>query len=404
MSELTQKHLKQIDLFSAHHYKPLPIVLSKGKGSQVWDIDGKEYIDFLSCYSALNFGHQHPELVETLKNQLDKIAVVSRAFQTDNLGPFSEELAAFCQKEMVLPMNSGAEAVETAVKLARIWAYTVKKVPENKAKILVAANNFHGRTLSVISFSSEPLYRKNFGPFTPGFEFIHYNDLESVKKAIDSNTAAILLEPLQAEAGVILPKQGFLKEVYSLCRQNNILFIADEIQTGLGRTGKRFCVEHEGIVPDVFILGKALGGGLLPISAVVSNRDILGQYTPGTHGSTFGGNPLACAVARVALKILVKDGLIERSHQLGNKVLEKLKNVDAPEIKEIRGKGLLIGIEMKPEANGARRYCEALAQKGVLCKETHEHVIRIAPPLNIEETLLWKGVDTVIQTIRELRN
>ena len=390
------------DLYGAHNYHPLDVVLNRGKGIWVWDVDGKKYLDFLSAYSAVNHGHCHPRLVKALNEQSKKITLTSRAFRNDQWPLLAKELSAMTGYEMVLPMNSGAEAVETAIKAVRMWGYQKKGIPENRAEIIVCSNNFHGRTVTVISFSTEPLYRKDFGPFTPGFVVIPYGDPHALEQAINPNTAAFLVEPIQAEAGIIIPQEGYLKEAKDICEKNNVLFVADEIQTGLGRTGKLFACEHEGIRPDVQIIGKSLGGGCYAISAVLSDRDVLGLFKPGSHGSTFGANPLACAVAREALLVLQEEEMVENSRKQGMYLIEKLKTIKSRHIKEVRGKGLLIGIELNPEAGGARRFCEALEVEGLLCKETHENVIRFAPPLVIKEKdLNWafKKVQKVFKNL-----
>jgi ornithine--oxo-acid transaminase len=336
----------------------------------------------LSAYSAVNQGHRHPKIIAALKKQADRVTLTSRAFHNDQLGPFCKKVAELTGKDMVLSMNTGAEAVETAIKAARRWAYDIKKVPENRAEIIVCEGNFHGRTTTIISFSSEENYKRGFGPFTPGFKIIPYGDIEALKAAITPNTAAFLVEPIQGEAGIKIPSAGFLKKAYELCRENNALFIADEIQTGLGRTGKLFACDWENVVPDVYILGKALGGGVIPISAVVAGKEILGVFEPGSHGSTFGGNPLACACAIAALNVIEEENLVQRSLEMGEYFMSKLKEIKNPVIKEIRGKGLLIGIELK---ENARPYCEKLKANGLLCKDTHETVIRLAPPLVISK-------------------
>lgn len=397
----TQSLLRTIDQYGAHNYLPLPVVLSKGKGSSVWDVEGKKYLDFLSCYSALNFGHQHPALVERLIDQVGKLSLCSRAFHSEELCLFSKELADFTGLDQVLPMNSGAEAVETAIKIARKWGYSKKNIP-GEANIITFTNNFHGRTITIVSFSSEPDYRAGFGPFTPGFKEVPFGSLKDLETAVDENTVAILAEPIQAEAGILSPPPGFLKAVRELCDRKKVLFLADEIQTGLGRTGKDFCYEHDGIRPDLLILGKSLGGGLLPISAVVGRAEVMGVIQPGQHGSTFGGNPLAAAVSRSAMALLREEKLSERSARLGGQVIEKIRSAHLPHVKEVRGKGMLIGVELNPSSGGARKYCERLAQEGVLCKETHTYVIRIAPPLVIAENELEAGVDTIIRVVREL--
>lgn len=398
----SQTLILKVEKYGAQNYKPLPVVLNRAAGSRVWDVEGKEYIDFLATYSALNFGHQHPRLVDALKRQLDRIAVCSRAFHSEELCYFSEELARFCGHDAVLPMNSGTEAVETAIKLARKWGYTRKGVPADKAEILVCRNNFHGRSIAIVSFSSEPAYRDGFGPFAPGFVSVPFGDAAALEKAMTANTVAVLLEPIQAEAGILVPPAGYLAKVSALCREKNILFMADEIQTGLGRTGRDFCVQHDDVVPDVFILGKSLGGGLIPLSAVVANRNVMDVLRPGQHGSTFGGNPLACAVGREAIRLLKEEKLSERAQTLGELAMGILRKEKLPHVKEIRGRGALIGIEMDATAGGARRYCERIAERGVLCKETHDHVIRIAPPLTTPESDVEHGVGIIVDVIRQL--
>jgi ornithine--oxo-acid transaminase len=375
-----QALIELTDKYGARNYHPLPIVITKAEGIWVEDADGNRYMDMLSAYSALNHGHRHPRLIQALKEQADKVTLTSRAFHNDQLGHFYERVAKLTGKEMVLPMNTGAEAVETAIKAVRRWAYFVKGVPENQAEIIVCENNFHGRTITAVSLSSNEEYQRGFGPLTPGFKIIPFGDVEALKKAITPNTAAFLLEPIQGEAGVIVPPEGFLKEAYEICKENNVLFVADEIQTGFGRTGQIFACDWEGVKPDVYIMGKALGGGVMPISAVAADKEILGVFEPGSHGSTFGGNPLACAVAIAALDVLVEEDLTGRSRQLGEYFIEELRKIRNPIIKEVRGKGLFIGMELH---GPARPYCERLAKEGLLCKETHENTIRFAPPLII---------------------
>lgn len=386
----TQGYIELEDKYGAHNYKPLSVVLSEGKGVWVWDVEGKKYLDCLSAYSAVNQGHCHPHIVKAMIDQAQKIALTSRAFRNDKLGLFYKKLVDLTGYERVLPMNSGAEAVESAIKIARKWAYVVKGVPKYEAEIIVAAGNFHGRTVTIVSFSTENFYREAFGPFTPGFKVVTYGDIEEMKAAINPNTAAVMLEPIQGENGVVLPPDGYLKAVADLCKENNVLFIADEIQTGLCRTGKWFASQHEGVRPDVIAIGKALSGGMLPVSAVLADDAVLGLFLPGEHGSTFGGSPLAAAVAVAALEVLDEEHLAERATELGGYFMSKLREIDAPVVKEVRGRGLLIGVELYPEAGGARRYCEMLQEAGILAKETHDHVIRFAPPLIIEkETLDW---------------
>lgn len=384
-------HLIELEeKWGARNYLPLDVVLTRGQGIWVWDNDGKQYLDCLSAYSAVNQGHCHPRILAAMNRQAEKLTLVSRAFRHDQLGPFYEEVCALTGSHSVLPMNSGAEAVETAIKAVRKWGYENKNVPGDKAEIIVCANNFHGRTLTIISFSSEPQYKEGFGPFTPGFITIPFGDITALKNAITPNTVAFLAEPIQGEGGVIIPPEGFLKKARALCDEHNILMVLDEIQTGLGRTGKLFAEEHEGVEADITLVGKALSGGFYPVSAVLSNRQALAVFHPGDHGSTFGGNPLACAVAREALKVIVEEGLIENSAAMGDYFQSELKKFDSPLIKEVRGRGLLIGVELIAEAGGARKFCEALMREGMLCKETHQHILRLAPPLIIQkENIDW---------------
>lgn len=378
------------DLYGAHNYHPLDVVVTRARGIWVWDQEGKKYLDFLSAYSVVNQGHCHPRIIKALKRQAEKVTLTSRAFRNDQWPLLAKEMCDLMGFQMVLPMNSGAEAVETAIKAARMWGYEKKGIPEDQAEIIVCSDNFHGRTITIISFSTEPLYRKNFGPFTPGFVTVPFGNERDLEEAITPNTAAFLVEPIQAEAGILIPPKGYLKRAKEICEDNNVLFIADEIQTGLGRTGKLFACDHENVKPDVLIVGKALGGGGYAISAVLSDREVLGLFTPGSHGSTFGGNPLASAVAREALKVLQEEELVERAAGQGNYFLAKLKTIRSHHIKEVKGIGLLIGIELEPEAGGARRFCEALKTEGLLCKETHDNVIRFSPPLVIKQKdLLW---------------
>ena len=386
--------------YGAHNYHPLDVVIERAEGVWVYDVDGKKYLDCLSAYSAVNQGHVHPEILNALLEQAKKVTITSRAFRNDQLPLLYKELSEMTGYEMSLPMNSGAEAVETALKLARKWAYQVKGVPRHQAEIISAAGNFHGRTISIITFSSEPLYRDDFGPFTPGFVNVPYGDADAIEKAITPNTAAVLLEPIQGEGGVIIPAAGYLKKVAEICRQNNVLLMADEIQTGLGRTGKLFGAQHEDVRPDVTIIGKALSGGFYPVSAVLADTALLGLFTPGEHGSTFGGNPLAAAVARASLRVIREEKLAERSLELGEYFMEQLSEIPSPHVKEVRGKGLLIGVELKEEAKGARRFCEALQEKGILVKETHDNVIRFAPPLVIDK----ETIDWALPAIRDVLN
>ncbi|TNF74204.1 MAG: ornithine--oxo-acid transaminase [Acidobacteria bacterium] len=386
----TQEFVDLEDRLGAHNYAPLDIVLTRGEGAWVWDVEGRKFLDCLASYSAVNQGHCHPKIVDTLVEQSRKLALVSRAFRTDQLALFYRDLTELTGFERVLPMNTGAEAVETAIKAARKWAYTVKGVPTDQAEILVFDENFHGRTTTIVGFSSEEQYRSGFGPFAPGFTLLPYGDADAVAQAMNPNVAAILIEPIQGEGGIIIPPAGYLARLREITREHNSLLVLDEIQSGLGRTGKMFAYEHEGIRPDMVILGKALSGGLYPVSAVVADNEIMDVFSPGDHGSTYGGNPVAAAVARTALEVLVEEGMVENSAKLGDHMAERLAGMPADFIKEIRVKGLWAGIELHPEAGGARRFCEALAAEGILCKETHEHVIRIAPPLVItREELDW---------------
>ncbi len=387
---LSQNFIAIEDQYGAHNYKPLDVVLTRGEGVWVYDVDGNRYLDCLSAYSALNQGHVHPKILKAMQEQASRITLTSRAFRNDQLPLFYKELSELTKYDQAMPMNSGAEAVESALKIARKWAYQVKKVPRYRAEIITAAGNFHGRTISIVSFSSEPLYRDDFGPFTPGFIDVPYGDAGAIDRAISPNTAAVMLEPIQGEGGVIIPPAGYLKKVSEICQQHNVLFIADEIQTGLGRTGKLFACDYENVRPDLMILGKALSGGFYPVSVVLADRPIMELIQPGEHGSTFGGNPLAAAIGRAALKVIIEEHLIENAATLGEYFLDQLAEIPSPHVKEVRGKGLLIGVELKPESGGARRFCEALQNKGILAKETHQHVIRFAPPLIIDpETIDW---------------
>jgi ornithine--oxo-acid transaminase len=390
------------DLYGAHNYHPLDVVIHKAQGIWMHDVEGRKYLDCLSAYSAVNQGHRHPRIVRALVEQARKLTLTSRAFRNDQWPMLAKELCDMTGYSMVLPMNSGAEAVETAIKTARKWAYMKKGVPQDRAEIIACADNFHGRTVTVISFSTEPLYRKDFGPFTPGFAIIPFGDVAALEKAITPKTAAFLVEPIQAEAGILIPPDGFLKKAAEICKKNNVLFIADEIQTGLGRVGKLFACEYEGVKPDMIVIGKSLGGGCYPISAVLADREVLGVFKPGEHGSTFGGNPLGCAVARESLRVIREEKLVENAAERGQSFMEKLRKVRSRHIKAVRGRGLLIGIELHAEAGGARRFCEELMKEGLLCKETHDNVIRLAPPLIIrEKELNWaiKRIKTVFNRL-----
>lgn len=384
---ISENIISQTNKFGANNYHPLPIVISEAEGVWVKDPEGNKYMDMLSAYSAVNQGHRHPKIIKALKDQADKVTLTSRAFHNDQLGPWYEMICKLSGKEMTLPMNTGAEAVETAIKAARRWAYDVKGVEENKAEIIGCEGNFHGRTMTAVSLSSEAEYKRGFGPMLPGIKLVPFGDLKSLEEAITPNTAAFIIEPIQGEAGILIPPAGYMKAAFDLCKKHNVLFIADEIQAGLCRTGKMFACEWEGIEPDMYILGKALGGGVFPISCVVANKDILGVFNPGSHGSTFGGNPMACAVSIASLEVLQDENLADKSLELGEYFIEQLKKINNPSIKEVRGRGLFIGVELTEEA---RPYCEKLKELGLLCKETHETVIRFAPPLIItKEELDW---------------
>jgi ornithine--oxo-acid transaminase len=379
----------------AHNYRPLDVVLSRGQGVWVWDIEGNKYLDCLAAYSAVNQGHCHPKILKTMIEQAKTLTLTSRAFRNDQLALLYQDLCDLTNSHKVLPMNSGAEAVETAIKTVRKWGYTVKGVPEEKAEIIVCQNNFHGRTITIVSFSTDDNSRKGFGPFTPGFKVIPFGDSQALENVVSSNTVGFLVEPIQGEAGVIIPPSGYLVDVKKICEKHNIVLILDEIQTGLGRTGKLLAEEHDGIEADLTLIGKALSGGFYPISAVLSNTEVMDVLQPGEHGSTFGGNPLACAVARTALKVLIEDNMIENAQKMGTYFLNELSLIKNPIIKEVRGKGLMIGIELYPQAGGARKYCEKLQEKGLLCKETHENVIRFAPPLIITQDEIDWGLDRI---------
>jgi len=396
-----KEYIQLENQYGAFNYKPLDIILSQGKGVWVWDTEGKKYLDCLSSYSAINQGHCHPKITQALIEQSQKLQLTSRAFRNDQLGLFYQEICGLTGYEKVLPMNSGAEAVETALKLARKWGHQTKKIQETAGEIIVCENNFHGRTITIISFSSDPHSKKDFGPYTPGFVTIPYNDIDALKKMITPHTIAFLVEPIQGEAGVNIPSPGFLKQAAQICQENKILLILDEIQTGLGRTGKLFAQDYEEIRADITIVGKALSGGAYPVSAVLSSQKIMNLFQPGEHGSTFGGNPLACAVARAALNVLIHEKLIENAYSIGNYFLKQLQTFTHPVIKEIRGKGLLIAIELKKEAGGARKYCEKLQEYGILCKETHDHIIRIAPPLIITQEEVDWALERINRVLKE---
>ena len=394
----TQDYIKIEEQYGAHNYHPLDVVINKAEGVWVWDVDGNKYLDCLAAYSAVNQGHCHPRIIKAMKEQADKVTLTSRAFRNDQLPLLCKELCELTGYEMMLPMNSGAEAVETAIKASRKWGYKVKGVQKDSAEIIACKNNFAGRTITVISFSTEEQYKDGFGPLTPGFKTIPYNDSAALEKAITPNTVAFIVEPIQGEGGVIIPSDGYLKKAYDICKKNNVLFIADEIQSGLGRSGKLFAFEYDDIKPDIVTIGKALSGGCYPVSAVLSSKEILSVFQPGDHGSTFGGNPLGAAIARESIKVLTEENLIDYSYQLGNYFIKKLKEIKSPHIHEIRGKGLFIGVELNDNAQGARRFCERLMKKGILCKETHVNVIRFAPPLVITK----KEIDWALERIEEV--
>ena len=395
---------ESIDLearYCAHNYHPLPVVLTHAKGAYVWDESGKKYLDMMSAYSAVSHGHGHERLVALVKEQVERLNIVSRAFHTDKLGPFLERACTLTGQDMALPMNTGAEAVETAIKAARKWAYTIKGVEADKAEVITCTGNFHGRTITIVAMSDEPQYQDGFGPFPPGFRLVEYGNIDALEAAINENTAAFLVEPIQGEGGIVVPPDGYLKAAEALCREHNVLLIADEIQTGLGRTGKLLAVEHEDVHPDGLILGKALGGGILPVSMFLSRREVMNVFTPGDHGSTFGGNPLAAAIGLEALNILIEDELPAKSAELGEYLMSELRKIDSPLIREVRGRGLFIGIEMESSLASARTICEALMERGILSKETHETVVRLAPPLIISQAEIDWAILQINEVIEE---
>lgn len=399
--ELTRAHIELNEKYGAHNYLPLPVVLEKGEGVWVWDVEGKKYLDMLSSYSALNQGHRHPKILKALMEQTQRITLTSRAFHNDVLGRFLKKLHDVTGYDKALPMNTGVEAVETALKIARKWGYVKKGIPKYEGKVIVAEGNFHGRTITVISFSTEELYKEGFGPFTPGFEVVPYGDEKAIENAIDENTIAVLLEPIQGEGGVRIPPEGYLRKVRKITRERNVLLILDEIQTGLGRTGKLFAFEWEDARPDILVLGKALGGGVYPVSAALANDDVMNVIGPNEHGSTFGGNPLAAAVGIASIDVIIEEKLPERARELGEYFLNELKKIESPFIKEVRGKGLLIGVEVKEEYGTARPFCEKLATLGILAKETHEQVIRFAPPLVITKEEIDWALERIEKVLKE---
>ena len=383
-SSLTDRYLDEAERFSAHNYHPLPVVLDRGEGSWVWDVDGNRYLDMLSSYSALNQGHRHPVVLKAAHDQLDRLTLTSRAFHNDQMGPFLRELCEASGFDAALPMNTGAEAVETAIKMVRKWGYQVRGVPDGQAEIIVCEDNFHGRTTTIVGFSSEEQYREGFGPFAPGFKLVPYGDVDALRRAIGPNTVGFMVEPIQGEAGVVVPPDGYLRETAAICRDSGVAFVADEIQTGLGRTGRLFCCDWEGVRPDVLVVGKALGGGVYPVSAVIADAEFMDVFRPGDHGSTFGGNPLGAAVGRASLRVILDDDLSRRSDELGSWFMDRLRAIASPHVAEVRGKGLLIGVVIRESSGTARPFCEALQERGILAKETHRQIVRFAPPLTVE--------------------
>jgi len=388
----TDLFLEEVDRYSAHNYHPLPVILERGEGVWVWDVEGNRYLDMLSAYSALNQGHRHPAVLEAAREQMERLTLTSRAFHNDQMGPFLRELCEATGYERALPMNTGAEAVETAVKMVRKWGYQVKGVAPDAAEIIVCENNFHGRTTTIVGFSSEAQYREGFGPFTPGFRMIPYGDADALEAAIGSNTVGFLVEPLQGEGGVVVPPEGYLRRARELCDAHGVALMADEIQTGLGRTGRLFCSEWEEVRPDVLIVGKALGGGVYPVSAAIADSEYMDVFRPGDHGSTFGGNPLGAAVARASLRVILEERLAERSDRLGSWFMERLREIESPHVEQVRGRGLMIGVVIRRSSGTARPYCEALQERGILAKETHGQVIRFAPPLVIDQETLEEAL------------
>ena len=399
VSTRTEGFLAEAERFSAHNYKPLPVVLERGEGVWVWDVEGRRYLDMLAAYSAVNQGHRHPRIIQAAQEQMQRLTLTSRAFHNDQMGPFLRELCDVTGFDAALPMNTGAEAVETAIKMVRKWGYEVKGVPEGQAEIIVCENNFHGRTTTIVGFSSEDQYRQGFGPFTPGFKIVPYGDLAAFESAVTECTVGFLVEPIQGEGGVVVPPEGYLAATRELCAERGIAFMADEIQTGLGRTGRMFCCDWEDVRPDVLIVGKALGGGVYPVSAAIADQELMDVFRPGDHGSTFGGNPLGAAVGRAALDVIVDERLPERSDELGEWFMDELRAIDSPHVKEVRGKGLMVGVEILESSGTARPYCEALQDRGILAKETHHQVIRFAPPLVIEREVLQETLTHVQEVL-----
>ncbi len=399
-ASLTDRYLEEAERYSAHNYHPLPVVLERGEGVWVWDVDGKRYLDMLSSYSAVNQGHRHPAIVAAAKEQLDRLTLTSRAFHNDQMGPFLRELCEASGFDAALPMNTGAEAVETAIKMVRKWGYQVRGIPEDQAEIIVCEDNFHGRTTTIVGFSSEDQYREGFGPFTPGFRLIPYGDLEALRAAIGPNTAGFLVEPIQGEAGVIVPPDGYMQGAAEICRAGGVALVADEIQTGLGRTGRFFCCDWEGVRPDILIVGKALGGGVYPVSAAIADKEFMDVFRPGDHGSTFGGNPLGAAVGMASLRVIRDEELSRRSDELGSWFMEELRAIRSPHVEEVRGRGLMIGVVIRESSGTARPFCEALEERGILAKETHQQVVRFAPPLTVSREVLQDALVEIAAVLR----
>ena len=397
----TEDYLREADRYSAHNYHPLPVVLTRGEGVWVWDVEGNRYLDMLSAYSALNQGHRHPDILRAAREQMEDLTLTSRAFHNDQMGTFLKELCEATGYDKALPMNTGAEAVETAIKMVRKWGYQVKGVPPEQAEIVVCGGNFHGRTTTIVGFSSEDQYREGFGPFTPGFRLIPYGDADALRGAVNENTVGFLVEPLQGEGGVVVPPDGYLKECHEICEDRDVAFMADEIQTGLGRTGRLFCCDWEGVRPDVLIVGKALGGGVYPVSAAIADDEFMAVFRPGDHGSTFGGNPLGAAVARASLRVILEEDLPGRSHQLGEWLMNELRAVESPHVAEVRGRGLMIGVVVRESSGTARPFCEKLQDRGILAKETHHQVIRFAPPLVIGRDVLEEALEDIREVLLE---
>ena len=399
-ASLTGRYLEEAERYSAHNYHPLPVVLERGEGVWVWDVDGNRYLDMLSSYSAVNQGHRHPAIVAAAKEQLDRLTLTSRAFHNDQMGPFLRELCEASGFDAALPMNTGAEAVETAIKMVRKWGYEVRGIPGDQAEIIVCEDNFHGRTTTIVGFSSEAQYREGFGPFTPGFKLIPYGDIDALRAAIGPRTAGFLVEPIQGEAGVIVPPDGYLRQAAEVCRENGVALVADEIQTGLGRAGRFYCCDWEGVRPDVLIVGKALGGGVYPVSATIADNEFMDVFRPGDHGSTFGGNPLGAAVGRASLRVIRDEDLSRRSDELGSWFMEQLRAIPSPHVEEVRGRGLMIGLVIRESSGTARPFCEALEQRGILAKETHRQVVRFAPPLTVGRDVLQDALVEIAAVLR----